>query len=94
VREDDLAAEAPSDELRQLLAFELARARRLLDEGTPLVRSLSGLARLAVAGYVGGGRAALDEIEASGYDVLRRSPKAGRAPRLAQTAAVLREAGR
>jgi len=40
-----------------------ARARALLDEGAPLVRHLRGRARLAVAGFLAGGRAALDAIE-------------------------------
>jgi phytoene/squalene synthetase len=40
-----------------------ARARALLDEGTPLVRRLRGRARLAVAGFLAGGRVALDAIE-------------------------------
>jgi phytoene/squalene synthetase len=40
-----------------------ARARALLHEGAPLVRQLRGRARLAVAGFLAGGRAALDELE-------------------------------
>jgi squalene synthase HpnC len=67
--------------VRELMAFEVDRARKLLDEGAPLVGRLSGRARAAVAGYVGGGRAALDAIEAKGYDVLAGAPKAGRARR-------------
>jgi phytoene/squalene synthetase len=38
-------------------------ARALLDDGAPLVRGLRGRARLAVAGFVAGGRAALDALE-------------------------------
>ncbi|HEX9415276.1 MAG TPA: squalene synthase HpnC [Gaiellaceae bacterium] len=91
VGDDDLAGTQPSDSLQQLLAFEVERARRLLDQGFALVRSLSGLGKLAVAGYVGGGRAALDAIEQSGYDVLRTAPKASGPARLAATVRVLRE---
>ena len=36
---------------------------------------LRGAARLAVAGYVAGGRAALSAIAASGNDVLRVTPR-------------------
>ncbi len=61
--------------LRALMAFEVARARRLLDEGTPLVRSLSGRHRWAVAGFVAGGHAALDAIAARGFDPLRGAPR-------------------
>ena len=57
------------------MAFEVDRARRLLDAGVPLARSLRGRERLAIAGYVGGGRAALDAVERSGYEVLGEPPE-------------------
>ncbi len=92
VVEDDLHAATPSEALERLLAFEVGRARSLLADGVPLVGSLRGRTRLAIAAYVGGGRAALDAIERSGFDVLRSSPHAGTPARLRATAAVLREA--
>ncbi|MGH3274640.1 MAG: squalene synthase HpnC, partial [Streptosporangiaceae bacterium] len=55
----DLAAPAASPALVRLMTFETARARELLDEGARLVGTLRGAARLAVGGYVAGGRAAL-----------------------------------
>lgn len=48
----------------------VARARALLEEGSPLVGTLRGRARLAVAGYVAGGRVALDALDA-GADASR-----------------------
>ena len=54
---------------RALLAFEAARARRMLDEGSPLVASLEGRLRFAVAGFVAGGHAALDALAALDFDV-------------------------
>jgi squalene synthase HpnC len=60
----------PSGELRSLMAFEVARARRWLDTGAPLLSTLKGRARFAVAGFVAGGRAALDGIAARDFDVL------------------------
>jgi len=92
VEEDELAAPAPSERLQELLAFEVERGRRLLDPGIELVRSLAGRAKLAVAGYVGGGRAAFDAIESSGYDVLERAPKAAGSARVPATLQVVREA--
>lgn len=92
VKEEQLRAGRRDEAFRRLLAFEVGRARGLLAEGVPLVASLRGRARLAVAAYVGGGRAALDAVERSGYDVLARSPRAGSRRRLAATARVLREA--
>jgi squalene synthase HpnC len=91
VSERDLAARAPEGRFRQLMAFEVDRARGLLREGVPLVASLRGRARLAIAAYVAGGRAALDAVERSGFDVLSRSPSAGKARRLGALIAVLRE---
>ena len=73
--ESDLAAQSAGPQLRALMAFEVARARPLLDEGAPLVGNLRGSARVAVAGYVAGGRAALAAIAAADYDVLRATPK-------------------
>jgi len=74
----ELGAVQADDALRRLLAFEVERARALLDEGAPLVGRLRGRARLAVAGYVGGGRAALDGIAAAGFDVLAGPPPLSR----------------
>jgi squalene synthase HpnC len=76
--ERDLAAPAAGPGVRALIAFEERRARALLDEGAPIVGTLRGAARAAVAGYVAGGRAALAAIAASGHDVLRATPRPGR----------------
>ena len=57
-----------SPQLRALLAFEAARARRMLDEGSLLIASLKGRLRFAVAGFVAGGHAALDALAAADFD--------------------------
>jgi 15-cis-phytoene synthase len=85
----DLGAAHASAAVRELLAFEVDRARRLIDEGAPLVGTLRGQARVAVAGYVGGGLANADAIAAAGYDVLGGPPKAGNARRAAAAARTL-----
>ena len=82
VAHDELGEPHTSERLRSLLVFEVARARALIDEGAPLVGRLHGRARLAVAGYVGGGRANADAIVAAGYDVLAGPPRASGARRL------------
>ena len=82
VAPDHLGAPRATAALRELLAFEVARAQRLLDDGAALVGVLSGRARVAVAGYVGGGRAALDAIVAANYEVLEEAPRANRRRRL------------
>jgi squalene synthase HpnC len=69
--ERDLAAPRAAPQVRALMSFEGKRARALLDMGAPLVGTLRGAARAAVAGYVAGGRAALAAIAAADHDVLR-----------------------
>jgi squalene synthase HpnC len=83
VTEADLAAPSAGRAVRDLVKFEADRARQLLDEGAPLVGTLKGAARLAIAGYVAGGRATLKAIEAGGYDVLRSTPRPGKTDTLA-----------
>ncbi|HZD65235.1 MAG TPA: squalene synthase HpnC [Acidimicrobiales bacterium] len=68
--EADLASSTAGPALRGVVALQAARSRALLDAGVPLTASLSGRARLAVAGFVAGGRAALDAIERADFDVV------------------------
>jgi squalene synthase HpnC len=77
--ERDLAAPHAAPKVRALIAFEEQRARDLLDAGAPIVGTLRGAARAAVAGYVAGGRAALAAIAASGHDVLGAAPRPAKA---------------
>ncbi len=77
--------------LRGLLAFEVARTRELLVEGVPLIATLHGRERLAVAAFAAGARAALDQLERAGYEVLAGAPRASRTRRLLVTARLLAE---
>jgi hypothetical protein len=47
----------------------------MLDEGAWIVRRLRGWARVAVAGYVAGGRATVDAIRRADFDVLAGTPR-------------------
>jgi squalene synthase HpnC len=87
--EHDLAQPHASPRLKELMAFEVSRARALLDAGAPLVGALSGTPRLAVAGYLAGGRAALAAVAAADYDVLAATPRPGKARTLAELATAL-----
>jgi squalene synthase HpnC len=78
-REAELGAPRASAALRSLMAFETQRARALLDSGAPLIGTLRGFARVAVAGYLAGGRAALAAIGQADHDVLRTTPRPGKA---------------
>lgn len=72
VEEVDLGAARASDSLCRLVAHQCDAARGLLSRGAPLVASLSGWAKVTVAGYVAGGLAALDAIAGADYDVLSK----------------------
>jgi len=85
VTEADLAEPSAGPAVRNLMRFETERAQRLLDQGAPLVGTLRGAARLAVAGYLAGGRAALAAIGKQRYDVLSATAR----PRKPRTAVEL-----
>ncbi|MGD0198882.1 MAG: squalene synthase HpnC [Solirubrobacteraceae bacterium] len=72
---DDIEATSASPALRSVLRLEGTRAAALLEAGGPLVRSLRGWPRVAVAGYVGGGRAALSALARSDFEVLATTPR-------------------
>jgi squalene synthase HpnC len=72
---EDLSAPSTARR-RALIAFEAQRAHQLLSSGAPLARTLSLRPRIAVAGFVAGGRAALaalPEVQPFGGRRSRRS---------------------
>lgn len=71
----DLDAGQAGAPVRRLMAFEVERAAVLLDSGAPLVGLLRGWARVAVTGYVAGGRATVAALRRTGGDVLAASPR-------------------
>ena len=85
---EDLGGPVASANLCGLVAYEADRARAMLEGGRGLVASLRGSARLAVAGFVAGGLANLDALEAAGFEVLSRTRKAGAARVLGRLAGV------
>jgi squalene synthase HpnC len=78
-------ASEPDGPLRGLIAYESARAGRLLSAGAPLARTLPLRPRIAIAGFVAGGRAALAGLagrtEAGASPVSRKRALAGAFPR-------------
>jgi squalene synthase HpnC len=85
---------AQRERMRALIELEVGRARELLRAGAPLLRTLKGRPKLAVAGFLAGGCAALDAIERAGYEVLLGPVRASRMQRLVALAAVLVEHSR
>jgi squalene synthase HpnC len=73
--------QAERERLREAISFETARAQGLLEAGTALVRSVPGRRKLALGAFVAGGRAALDAIERTGFDVLGEPRRASRTRR-------------
>ncbi|HEY8304089.1 MAG TPA: squalene synthase HpnC [Solirubrobacteraceae bacterium] len=72
-REEDL----PPAGLRETVVFEAERARELLAAGVALVAGVSGRAKLAVAAFVAGGDAAVEEIERARGEILAGVSRAG-----------------
>ncbi|MEU7577250.1 squalene synthase HpnC [Streptomyces sp. NPDC041068] len=93
VSESDLTRPTAGASVRALVAFETERARGLLNEGTPLVGSVHGRLKLLLAGFVAGGRAAVQAIVAARYDVLPGPPKPTKPRMLREAGAVLRGEG-
>ncbi|WP_324800364.1 squalene synthase HpnC [Streptomyces cyaneofuscatus] len=94
VTEADLARPSAGASVRALIAYESERAGELLRGGIPLVASVDGRLRLLLAGFVGGGRAALTAVSAAGFDVLPGPPKPTKPSMLREAAVVLRRARR
>ncbi len=88
-READVAAATTGSRLREVVAFEVDRAESLLAAGRPLVASLHGWARIAVAGYVAGGLAAVSDLRRIDHDVLAASSRPRRSDMLRHATALL-----
>jgi squalene synthase HpnC len=73
--ESDLATSVLTPEKRELIEFEVGRARMLLEDGAPLAKRLAPRPRAAIAAFVAGGRSTLDAIEASEWDVWSDTPR-------------------
>jgi squalene synthase HpnC len=71
----DLDARETSPALRRALAYETRQAESLLRSGSELIGLLHGWARVAVAGYVAGGRATAHALRRAHFDVLAATPR-------------------
>jgi squalene synthase HpnC len=91
VSEADLVRAPAPAAVRELIEFQARRARALMGDGAPaLIAGLRGRARVAIAGFVGGGEATLDAIATAGHDVSAGPPRASRGARAAATMRALR----
>jgi squalene synthase HpnC len=78
----DLKSTTTSPALRALMRYETVRAEELMESGAALVATLHGWARLAVAGYLAGGRATVDALRRADGNVMNGPP----GPRRSDTA--------
>jgi squalene synthase HpnC len=88
VSEAELTAARTSPALRRVVALQAGRAEQLLDAGRPLVRGLHGWARIAVLGYVSGGRATAAALRRADHEVLARRVRPSK-PAIARYATLL-----
>lgn len=79
-------------EIRDLMRFQVARARALYERGRPIIDKVGPELGFELAMIWNGGLTILDKIEAVGYDVFRRRPELNAADkaRMVARAATLR----
>ena len=80
--EAQLARGAFTPEFRDLMVFEVERARGLFQRGLGLVDTLDGRFKLDVALFSLGGMKVLDAIEGQDFDVLSRRPALSKGAKL------------
>ncbi|MGH6629153.1 MAG: squalene synthase HpnC [Burkholderiales bacterium] len=74
VTEDHLAQRRCDQAFRDLMRFQVERARAMMLEGAPLVQKLDGRFRLEIAISVQGGLRILEKLERANYDMFRNRP--------------------
>lgn len=74
VRETDLAADEASEHFKELLRFQVKRARGYFKAGLPLIERVYGHLKVDIALFSRGGLAILKKIEEDGYDTLAARP--------------------
>jgi len=82
IGQDDLRALRFTPAFATLLAFEVERARALLEAGRALVPRMPRVLAIDVDLFSRGGLAILDRIAAQGYDVLTRRPRLSKSTKL------------
>jgi squalene synthase HpnC len=75
IDEAQVARQQVDERWRALMAFEVARARALLQRGAPLAPALGGRIGLELRLVVQGGLRILERIDAAGGDVFRHRPE-------------------
>ena len=79
VTEEQLSSGIATQSFRDLLRFEVKRARAFFDEGAKLSEIVDRDLRLDLRLFTAGGLAVLEAIERQGYDTLSRRPAVSKA---------------
>jgi squalene synthase HpnC len=74
VSESDIAQRRATPQFREMMKFEVARAREWFGQGLPLARMVDKHLALDIELFSRGGMEILNAIERQGYDVLQRRP--------------------
>ena len=69
------SAKDMTQRIRDLMRFEVSRARAILDRGRPLIEAVGPDVGVEIAAFWLGGQRILDKIEAGRHDVLTRRPR-------------------
>jgi squalene synthase HpnC len=83
VREDSIARAENSAAFRDMLRFEVQRAREWFAQGVPLIASVDGALSTDVELFTRGGQEILNAIEAQNYAVLGNRPSISKRRKLA-----------
>lgn len=83
VSESDIAQRRFTPQFRELMKFEIARAREWFDRGLPLIQKVDRHLALDIELFSRGGQAILNAIEKQGYDVLKSRPVISKSRKLA-----------
>ena len=82
VSEDQIAGRRCTPEFRELLRFQVARAREWFDQGLPLAAMVDRELAIDIELFTRGGQQILSAIERQGYDVLKARPAISRTRKL------------
>ena len=78
VTEQAIASQVVNANWCELMAFECDRARKMLESGKPLAKTLGGRIGLELSFIIAGGLTVLDKIEKINYDVFHYSSRLSR----------------
>ncbi len=80
--EQDITARRCTPQFRELMKFEVERARQWFERGLPLASSVDKELAIDIELFTRGGQEILNAIERQGYDVLTRRPAISKRRRL------------